>query len=319
MKITRYINFAQKIAFDIKAALFGSNEFPYDERSEDSSAYAINYEFALKNKHKFYPDLDENGIPIANYLNSGFQYNPTRIASYALANYNRAKFNSDREAEKIFLRVADWFLNQKDKLFYYNYNYESLKSPWISCMAQGQGISVLCRAFLLTNEQQYLQAAIEATKPFKISINESGLLSNIDEKWPILEEFPFENNTWHVLNGFLYAIIGLKELLDIEKEAFSTSDFAKLLETAQKGEFWTYNNWTTYDLQAYNSEIRNTATVNYHRVHIAQYKYLASKFPDLAFNRWAIKWENNYNSFGKRLVALKNKILFRLKNPATRF
>ncbi len=319
MRISAYINFIKKIAFDFKAALFGSNEFPYDKRSESSLAYAINYEFALENPQKFYPHFDETGIPIANYLNSGFQYNPTRIASYALANYNRAIFNSDEKSRQIFLNIAKWFVNQPENLFYYNYNYESLKAPWISCMAQGQGISVLCRAYLFTKDEKYLQAAKKAIKPFKITTEKGGLLSYFEEKWPILEEFPFKDNPWHVLNGFLYAVIGILELLEIDNTVLPESDIKILLETAQRGELWTHDDWTTYDLQTFKTEIRNTATVNYHRVHIAQYKYLAHKFPDMQFVKWMNKWEGNYNNVSKRLKALKNKIRFRIKNPASRF
>ncbi len=319
MKIRPYLNFAKKISFDIKAALFGSKEFPYDKRSETSLAYAIDYEFALSNSEKFYPDLDENGVPIANYLNSGFQYNPTRIASYALANYNRAVFNSDKKSEQNFYKIADWFLNQAENLFYYKYNYEQLEAPWMSCMAQGQGISVLSRAFLLSGNVKYLIAAKNATKPFLQNVKEGGLLDYFDNKWLILEEFPFKKDTWHVLNGFLYALIGIHELIAIDNSAFPKNTFNELLKTAEKGEFWFDKNWTTYDLQFYGSNIRNTATVNYHRVHIAQYKYLANKYPNMEFGKWAIIWEDSYNSFFKRLIALKNKITFRVKNPASRF
>ena len=319
MKISPYISFAKKISFDIKAALFGSSEFPYDKRSETSLAYAIDYEFALSNSGKFYPDFDENGVPIANYLNSGFQYNPTRIASYALANYNRAVFNSDKKSEQNFYKIADWFLNQPNNFFYYQYNYEQLEAPWMSCMAQGQGVSVLIRAFLLSGNAEYLDAAKNAAKPFLETIENGGLLAYFDNKWAILEEFPFEKNPWHVLNGFLYAVIGLNELLEIDKTAFPDNKFQELLKTAEKGELWFDKNWTTYDLQFFKSDIRNTATVNYHRVHIAQYKYFAVKYPDMEFGKWAIIWENSYSSFFKRLIALKNKIGFRVKNPASRF
>lgn len=319
MKIFRYINFLIKIAFDFKAAFFGSKEFPYDERSESSSAFVINYEFALKDSQKFYPHFDNNGIPIASYLNSGFQYNPTRIASYGLANYNRAIFNSDDNCKQLFFNIADWFVNQKDNLFLYNFKCESLEAPWISCMAQGQGISVLCRAYKLSKNEKYLKAAKNALKPFTTEIHSGGLLAYIDNKLPILEEFPFINNPEHVLNGFLYAIIGIVEIREIDKTAFSESSFKKLLFTAQKGGLWSDKNWSIYDLQAYKTQVRNSATVNYHRVHIAQYKYLAFKFPDMEFDYWAKKWENQYKSLKNRLIALKNKTIFRLKYPATRF
>lgn len=317
--IKAYFDFIKKIGFDVKAAFLGSTEYPYDERSETFTAFPINYEFALKNRDKFYPDFDKDGIPVANYLNSGIQYNPTRIASYGLANYNLAVFNSDKTAKQEFIKIADWFANKKDNLFYYNYNYESLKAPWLSSMAQGQGISVLIRAYKLTSENKYLMAAQNACKPFLGSVEQGGVLDFIDKDTPILEEFPFKKNSWHVLNGFIYALIGIIELSEIDKTLFPEKNLQELLQTAEKGYLWTQNNWTCYDLLNFDSKVRNTATVNYHRVHIAQYKYLSKKYPDRDFIKWATIWSESYKKPLKRLQALLNKTKFRLSNPAKRF
>jgi heparosan-N-sulfate-glucuronate 5-epimerase len=314
-----YYDFAKKITYDIGAAFFGSKEFPYDPRSVKADAYPINYEFALVNSAKFYPDFDNDGIPVANYLNAGFQYNPTRIASYALAHYSRYQFDDKPESKSVFLNTANWFLNEKNARFEYKYNYDQLKAPWISCMAQGQGISVLVRAYKLTNDEKYLKQAILAAQPFGISVKKGGLRSFREGLGYFLEEFPFPNRPWTVLNGFLYAIIGIIELQNHYPEIDNEVGLQKLITSAAKGHLWTHKDWTCYDLQNIGTTKRNAATVNYHRVHIAQYQYLANLFPKLGFDVYANLWTKQYNSLIKRTNALKNKIIFRTKNPANRF
>lgn len=52
-----------------------------------------------------------------------------------------------------------------------------LPPGWYSAMAQGQAMSLLVRAYLLTHDAKYLKAAVEAMKLFEISSEQGGVLA----------------------------------------------------------------------------------------------------------------------------------------------
>jgi hypothetical protein len=86
-------------------------------------------------------------------------------------------------------------------------------APWISCIAQGQAISELMRAYQLTGSATYLHAARHALNPFLHTVP-GGLTSWWDgvggsHRW--YEEYPAAQPP-HVLNGFMFAIVGLHDL-----------------------------------------------------------------------------------------------------------
>lgn len=52
-----------------------------------------------------------------------------------------------------------------------------LPPGWYSAMAQGQAMSLLVRAYLVTSNPKYLQAAVSAMKLFEISSDQGGVLA----------------------------------------------------------------------------------------------------------------------------------------------
>src|SRR6185437_863165 len=83
-----------------------------------------------------------------------------------------------------FLTIADWL---KDTLvpnasgfpvWMHNFDWEyrdTLKAPWYSGLAQGQGISVLVRAYRETGRKDYLDAATEAARAFHAEVSQGGV------------------------------------------------------------------------------------------------------------------------------------------------
>ncbi|TKR75729.1 hypothetical protein L596_016980 [Steinernema carpocapsae] len=85
-----------------------------------------------------------------------------------------------------------------------------LKAGWHSAMAQGHGLSVLSRAYALTKKEKYLKAANKALELFKTPASEGGVLNRLfDHDW--YEEYPTTPGTF-VVNGFMYALIGLYDM-----------------------------------------------------------------------------------------------------------
>ena len=82
-------------------------------------------------------------------------------------------------------------------------------APWISALAQGQAISDFMRAYQATGSARYLRAALHALEPFLHPVP-AGVTSSWDGL-PWYEEYPVADPD-HVLNGFMFALVGLHDL-----------------------------------------------------------------------------------------------------------
>jgi hypothetical protein len=307
----------RKLSVDISEAFLGSEKFELVDVLESNKYYPLNLKFTLENSNFYYPLKDPLGIPVKQYKIAGIQYNPTRISAFALAHFNRYLSNGDKNSRDIFLNMADWFLQAEDGLWKYNFDWGDLKAPWISCMAQGEGISVLVRAHLLTENSKYLDQAFRATYPFSLSVENGGVRSKIDGKWDFLEEYPSKRPS-HTLNGFLYALVGIKDLIDIEPDIESQTGFSELIATlSNQWSLWDLSTWSAYDLQRSPSGRANFATVSYHKIHIALMRYLGTELSEPQLQKCSNKWLGDYMSLPKRVRALWGKISYRLELPAS--
>ena len=82
-------------------------------------------------------------------------------------------------------------------------------------MAQGHGLSVMVRAAQVTGQTRFWEAAHLALGPFKKDTTEGGVRNRFLNKYVWYEEYPFTEGLY-VLNGFMYSLIGLYDLLSAE-------------------------------------------------------------------------------------------------------
>ena len=119
---------------------------------------------------------------------------------------------------RMFLRSADWFVRHQDERGGWAVPVERrladgrlrLAPGWYSAMAQGQAMSVLTRAYVMTGDQKYLDVARRATALFDVPSANGGVLALLFNL-PWYEEYPTVPATF-VLNGFIYALVGLYDL-----------------------------------------------------------------------------------------------------------
>ena len=78
-------------------------------------------------------------------------------------------------------------------------------------MAQGHGISMMVRAANSLGDPSFWVAAGRALEPFKNAPKNKGVRNLVFGKYVWYEEYPFEDGLF-VLNGFIYALIGLYDL-----------------------------------------------------------------------------------------------------------
>ena len=161
------------------------------------------------------------GLPLVNY-NGSWHRNPVTISQYGLWMHKRWRQTHARSDVHGALRAARWLVShQRLGVWRYDFPYksagmtETLQPGWFSAMAQGQAMSLLVRAYYITGHTTFLQVARRALRPFSVPVPQ-GVLGNLDGPW--YEEYPSAHPT-HVLNGFMFSLLGLYDLAPYSTKA----------------------------------------------------------------------------------------------------
>ena len=280
-----------------------------------------NYYLDYTPKTNYQGPFDEKGVPMLNYGgNIGIQYNPDAIAQYGLGHFEKYLRSEDNNHKEIFLRQADWFvenIRERDKgigVWEYNFDFEyfkRLKKPWYTSLAQGHGISVLVRAYSLTEKSIYLDTAKTAFLAFEHLIDVDGGVKYIDEDGYVWFEEAIIKPCAHILNGFIWALWGLYDYYLATEDVGGKELFNQGIRTLEHN-LYKYDNgfWSKYDLAK--TILPGIASWYYHRLHIVQLRVLYLLTDKKIFKRYADKWEKNYSKRHYRALALLWKALFKL-------
>ena len=305
-----------KIFRDVKKYIFGTSEFGH-LNDHGNGIYPIDLSFTLEDEDSYYSPKDKDGIPYKVYSSVGDQYNPARVAAYSLAHFNRFVSKGDRKSKEIFLDCADWFLSKSSGRFEYFFDWGRLRAPWISCMTQGEAASVLIRGYRLTQNFRYLECAEKSLEPFFLKIQEDGVQSHLSDGSIFLEEYPSASPT-HVLNGFMFSLIGLAEFVDESQSEKHKLLLNKLIISLNKNIYlWNTGKWSLYE-DPNIAGGKNFCTPSYQNLQISQLIWLVNRIDFSEINGVIHSWEKGVNSLPVRLYALLGKLYFRLRNKAQR-
>lgn len=267
------------------------------------ASYSFNFQpdiyssFALTKKPSDWRTFDNNGIYLTDYGgNLGKQYNPVSISQYALINYNYYINMGELRYKNDFLKHADWLVknqvitSQGFGIWQYNFDFKgnnyNCKKPWISAMAQGQAMSVLTRAYQLTQEEKYLKTAEKALGSFAV-LDKDGGVRYIDNDGSVfyLEYACDTEPPARVLNGFIFSLLGLHDYYLTTGNRKALNFFEEGLSTL-KTRLLDYDTgkWTTYDL------LGTKASEDYHRLHSKLLYELYFITGDQFFLKTAEKW-----------------------------
>jgi len=203
--------------------------------------------------------------------------------------------------EEMFLNAAKWLLKFQDDQGAWPVNVTrkiipQVVSPpgWKSAMASGQAISLLCRVYSYTNRPEYFKAAVRALKLFDIPVSKNGFVSTVLGNLPMYEEYPSDPSL-HVLNGFIFALIGLYDLSSLEqgnKEARHLFDVGiktllRILPMYDNGR------GTFYDLRhvVIPGVEPKRARWDYHAVHLGQLELLKTIVNDEVIDKILTRWK----------------------------
>ena len=274
------------------------------------------YYMPFHHKADYLGQYDENGIPMLDYHGHvGLQYNPIAIAQWGLGNYNLLCDTKDQERYDKFIMCAEWLVENTEQnhkglwVWMHNFDWEyrvKLKSPWYSALSQGQGISVLLRAWVITKDEKYLEAAQGALVSFYTEVNQGGVVytDKGGNKW--FEE-AIVNPPTHILNGFIWASWGMYDywLATNEKKVKKLFDDVVNTLTNNLSSF-DCGYWSLYEQSG--TKMKMLASPFYHSLHIVQLQVMKRLtgqdfFLDYA-NRWTKYLNNKMNKH--RVIAYKS-------------
>lgn len=263
---------------------------------------------------------DASGIPQLDYHGQiGLQYNPIAIAQYGLGNYNLWRRSQNPERRQKFFLIADWLCSHLEQnseglaVWNHHFNWEyrdTLRAPWYSALAQGQGISMLVRAHKESGELKYLNAAHRALATFYQPTTAGGVAFTDDRGDLWFEEYLVSPPT-HILNGFIWAMWGVYDYFLATGDGSVQQLFARAVQTLLHNlDGYDLGFWSLYEQSG--TRLPMVASPFYHRLHIVQLRIMHRLTAEEQFARVADRWEQYARSRRNRTRALCYKSAFKL-------
>lgn len=226
--------------------------------------------------------LDETGL-VYNVTSDGKKgYFSIAIFQYGLGAYDLFIMTGRAKYQEAFMRTVEWALNnQEENGAWDTFSIVGTQIPY-SSMAQGEGASLLVRAYKETRAEKYLNAAKKAVDFMCLPTTGGGCTQYIGEKLWFKEyiEKPV------VLNGWIFSIWGLYDYYKASHDEGYRDILVRSISTLEKDiEKFDSNYWSQYDRG------NTIASPFYHRLHIAQLKVMYELFGGRLFREQAEKWE----------------------------
>ncbi len=279
------------------------------------------YYMSFSGKADYTGQFDSVGIPLLDYHGAvGLQYNPIAIAQYGLGNFNYYCRTGDDQRREKFISAADWLVKNLEQnpagLWVWNHHFDweyrsLLKAPWYSALAQGQGLSILVRAYQDTDNRQYLDSAQLAFESFLKKLDEGGV-SYLDENGFVwFEEYivlPLPPT--HVLNGFIWASWGIYDYYLATGDPQAKKLFDEVIRTLESN-LRDFDNgfWSLYEQSG--TRLKMIASPFYHRLHIVQLHVMFLLSGREIFQHYKTCWENYLQKPGNRAYAMGYKGIFK--------
>ena len=290
------------------------------ENANASASELGEYYMLFAEKADYQGAYDSSGVPQLDYHGRiGLQYNPIAIAQYGLGNYNLFRRSADPDRRRKFFLTADWLYSHLEQnaqgLAVWNHHFDweyrdTLKAPWYSALAQGQGISVLVRAHKESGDARYLQAAQQALAAFYRPISDGGVAFT-DARGDLWFEEYIVTPPTHILNGFIWASWGIYDYFLAARDASAQELFSRAVWTLLHNlDRYDLGFWSLYEQSG--TRLPMVASAFYHQLHIVQLRVMHRLTGEDAFARVADRWESYSRSCSNRTRAFCYKSAFKL-------
>ena len=233
------------------------------------------------------------------YVDTGEEiYFSIGIFQYGLAAYDLYLQTNEEIYRKKLIACADWAVNnQQGDGGWITFSYENPKYPY-SSMAQGEGISMLIRAHIVTGNEQYM-VAIRNAKDFMLKPISDGGTTDYQGEDVYLYECIHDPL---ILNGWIFSLWGLYDYIkyidDDEVKGVLNSTLNSLKKKLHE---FDIKYWSKYD------DGKRICSPFYHKLHIAQLRAMHDLFGDEIYKEFADKWKAYQKSFWKPKRAFVKK------------
>ncbi|MGH9512085.1 MAG: D-glucuronyl C5-epimerase family protein [Terriglobales bacterium] len=333
MSIAQRVQYYRRI---FPAYLTGSQShltFWHDQPQENlylSKEKLGGYYMNFPQKAEYAAHRNAAGIPMLDYQGKiGLHYNPIAIAQWGLGNYNlfheRKSLSEEKsesrnhECRQKFVAASDWLCTNLEQngsgIWVWNHHFgweyrTTLKAPWYSALAQGQGISLLVRGHAETGDSKYLDAAERAFTSFLRSTTEGGV-TFVDQKGNTWFEEYIVSPPTHILNGFIWAAWGVWDYFLATKDSAAAKLYDAAVQTLRANlSRYDLGWWSLYEQSG--TALPMVASSFYHRLHIVQLRVMYRLTGDKLFADYAGRWQEYSASWSKRVRALCYKSVFKL-------
>ncbi len=223
------------------------------------------------------------------------------IFQYGLAAYDLFLKTGEEAYKSKVLACSEWALeNQQEDGGWITFAYKDKNHPY-SCMAQGEAISLLIRAHILTGNSSFVQAAQKAKELMLRPLCDGGTAEYTEDGDLLLYE---TTNNPVILNGWIFSAWGLYDYYKYFADEEAKRALDKTLGSIKKklADF-DMKYWSRYE------DGKRICSPFYHKLHIAQLKANYELFGDGIYNDYAVKWDGYQKSFWKPKKAFVKKAL----------
>lgn len=210
---------------------------------------------------------------------------PVAIFQYGLGAYDLYLVTKEPQYRRKFQQSVDWTVNNIDKYGRWNnFFFYSPENPY-GAMAQGEGASLLIRAYVDSGNHVYLDLAKKALD-FMLLPLEDGGTTKYSQSEAYLMEYTFKGM---VLNGAIFAWWGLYDYVLITKDKGRYKEALEkflnsLIQILPK---FKSSYWSMYSLDGL------IASPFYHNLHIAQMEVMYELTRKDIFKEYAEKWKKD--------------------------
>ncbi|AFD08913.1 D-glucuronyl C5-epimerase [Solitalea canadensis] len=242
----------------------------YSNQETSLGLYPLDYATIVKDG--YYWLSDKEGLPVKPVWGNVI-HNNTRLCGYAIGNWNLYYETNDEKYLEQVKHVADYLLRTAD---HYNNEVNLRKEILgqghvgeISSMSQGQAISVFCRCFEATNDLKYLDAALKCIPCFYRNVDANGVVSTYGTDHLLWYEEFVKPPCLHVLNGMMYAMLGLFDLFKLTKSESIHDLYQKGVKSIEDAlPSFDCGWWSWYGVRDDGNHY--LASMGYHSLHIWQ-------------------------------------------------
>lgn len=212
---------------------------------------------------------------------------PVTVFQYGLGAYDLYLMDSKKIYFDKFMLTSRWALtNQKKNGAWCNPNFKNPEHPY-SAMAQGEGASLLIRAYKESSSVKYLEAAKRAINFMLIPVDDGGTTLYINQS-VFLQEYTYTST---VLNGWIFAVFGLFDYVKISGDPKIHEVLNKtVINIADNLHMFDNGYWSMYNMDTV------IASPFYHGLHIALLKVLYHLFGLGKFNLYYKRWTSYQNN-----------------------